>query len=109
MLTTTAGVVSPKILKELIAVGSVSSARVEFGGKGLVIVLRAGMNERVLGAARGGVRFFQSLDGVASVLQSYGIIQFDVNTTHWVPKTMVRGCKNAPVPAADAKSDEGES
>ena len=109
MLTTTAGVVSPKILKELIAVGSVTSARVEFGGKGLVIVVRAGMNERVLGAARGGLRFFQSLDGVASVLQGYGIMQFDVNTTHWVPKTMVRGYKNAPASTADAEPNEGES
>jgi hypothetical protein len=96
-LTTTASVVAPKILKELIAAGSVSAARVEPGDKGLLIVVRAGMNERVLGAARGGLRYFQSLlDGAASVLQSYGIMKFDVNTEHWVPKTMVRGYKQAP-------------
>lgn len=96
MLTTTIRVVTPKILKELIAAGSVTSARVEAGDKGLVIVVRAGMNERVLGAARGGLRYFQSLDGAASVLQSHGIMQFDVNTAHWVPKTMLRGYKHAP-------------
>ena len=62
MLTTTASVVAPKVLKELIAAGSVSAARVEPGDKGLLIVVRAGMHERVLGAARGGLRYFQSLD-----------------------------------------------
>ena len=103
MLTTTASVVAPKILKELIAAGSVSSARVESADKGLVIVVRAGMNERGLGAARGGVGYFQSPDGGASVLQSYGIIKFDVNTEHWVPKTMVRGYKQAP---ASVDADE---
>ncbi|WP_423680233.1 ParC family partition-associated protein [Undibacterium sp. WLHG33] len=77
MLTTTASVVAPKVLKELIAAGSVSAARVEPGDKGLLIVVRAGMNERVLGAARGGLRYFQSLDGAASVLQGYGIMKFD--------------------------------
>ena len=101
MLMTTASVVAPKILKELIAAGSVSAARVEPGDKGLL--MRAGMNERVLGAARGGLRYFQSLDGAASVLQSYGIMKFDVNTEHWVPKTMVRGYKQAP-----ASLDAGE-
>ena len=103
MLTTTASVVAPKVLKELIAAGSVSAARVEPGDKGLLIVVRAGMNERVLGAARGGLRYFQSLDGAASVLQCYGIMKFDVNTEHWVPKTMVRGYKQAP---ASVDADE---
>jgi hypothetical protein len=100
MLTTTASVVAPKVLKELIAAGSVTSARVESGDKGLMIVVRVGMNERVVGTARGGLRYFQSLDGAASVLQGYGILRFEVDTAHWVPKTMVRGYKNAPAPAA---------
>ncbi len=88
MLTTTASVVLPRIMKELVAAGVVSDARVEPDDKGLVIVVRAGVNERVLGAARGGLRYFQSLDGVASVLQSYGITQFSVETGNWVPRTM---------------------
>lgn len=101
MFLTNASVVAPKILKELIAAGSVNSARVEAGDKGLVIIVRAGLNERVLGAARGGLRYFQSLDGAASVLQGYGITKFDVNTDHWVPKTMVRGYKSTPSADAD--------
>lgn len=100
MLTTAASVVEPKVFKELVAAGSVSSARVESGDKGLVIVVRAGLNERLLGAARGGLRYFQSLDGAASVLQSYGIMRFDVDTAHWVPRTMVRGYKQAPAAVA---------
>lgn len=93
MLTTSKTVVAPKVLKELIAAGSVTAAQVEAADQGLVIVLRAGMNERVLGAARGGVRYFQSLDGAASALQSYGIVRFAVDTAHWVPKTASRGQK----------------
>ncbi len=96
MLTTTASVFEPKVLKELIAAGSVTSAHVESGDKGLVIVVRVGMNERVVGVARGGLRYFQSLDGVASVLQGYGIMRFTVDIAHWVPKTVVRGYKSAP-------------
>jgi hypothetical protein len=103
MLTTTASMVATKVLKELVAAGSVTSARVESGDKGLVIVVRIGMNERVLGAARGGLRYFQSLDGAASVLQGYGIMRFEVDIAHWVPKTIVRGYKNAS--AATAVSD----
>ena len=87
-------------MKELIAAGSVTSARVESGDKGLMIVVRVGMNERVVGTARGGLRYFQSLYGAASVLQGYGIMRFEVDTAHWVPKTMVRGYKNAPASAA---------
>lgn len=96
MLTTTTNMITTKVLKELVAAGSVTAARVESGDKGLVIVVHVGMNERVLGAARGGLRYFQSLDGAASVLQGYGIIKFDVDITHWVPKTIMRGYKNAP-------------
>jgi len=102
MLTTTVNVISPKTFKELIAAGSILSARVEVTDKGIVIVLRAGMNERVLGAARGGLRYFRSLDGAASALQSHGIMQFDVNTVHWVPKTVARGYKR-PLPSTDSE------
>jgi hypothetical protein len=90
---TTSSTVEPKILKELIAAGSVRHARVEPVQGGLVIVLQVGMNERTLGVARGGVRLLQSLDGAASVLQSYGIQEFSVNTRNWVPKTIVRPSK----------------
>jgi hypothetical protein len=102
----TANAISPKVLKELIGVGSVSHARIEAIDRGLVIVLRAGMNERVLGAARGGLRYFQSIDGAASVLQSYGIMRFEVDTAQWVPKTMVRGYKTSPKPENDQEIKE---
>jgi|SRR5471030_820023 len=100
---TTPTLIEPKIFKALMGAGSISNARIEVaaggpgGSGGLVIVVRAGLNEHTLGAARGGMRVFQSLDGAASVLQSYGIMRFEVNTENWVPKTMVRGLKSAPV------------
>ena len=87
---TTASVVEPKVAKELIAAGSISNARVEAIPGGLVIIFQVGMTDRTLGVSRGGVRLFQSLDGVASVLQGYGIEAFSVNTHNWTPKTMAR-------------------
>ncbi|PHV09574.1 ParC family partition-associated protein [Chitinimonas sp. BJB300] len=88
MLTATTNIVSSAVLKELVAAGSVITARLEVADKGLVIVVRAGMNERVLGASRGGARYFQSLDGAASVLQTYGINRFECDTAHWVSKSV---------------------
>ena len=66
-----------------------SDARVEQADKGLVILFNvgSGMNERVLGQARGGVRYFQSFDGAASVLQSMGIMEFIARSANWVPRT----------------------
>lgn len=82
--------IEPKVVKELIAAGSINAASVEGAQGGLVIVLKVGMLDRTLGVARGGVRLFQSIDGAASVLQSYGIKKFSVDTTDWVPKTISR-------------------
>ena len=91
--------VAPRVLRELAAAGSVSSALVKAGDRGLVIVLRVGMNERTLGAARGGVRYFQSIDGAASVLQGYNIVQFEVDTSHWIPKAVARSKASTSLPA----------
>lgn len=87
---TNTSLIAPKVAKELIAAGSVSSARAEVLPGGLVIVLQVGMTTRTLGTSRGGIRLFQSLDGVASVLQGFGIEDFTVNTRNWSPKTMAK-------------------
>jgi hypothetical protein len=80
--------VQPRLFRELVAAGSVSSAVVRSFDKGLLIVLQVGLNERVVGAARGGPRYFQSIDGAASVLQQAGVRTFSVDTTNWTPKTL---------------------
>jgi len=80
--------VAPRLFKELVAAGSVSSAVVKSYDKGLLIVLRIGLTERVVGAARGGPRYFQSIDAAASMLQQAGIRTFAVDTTNWTPKTL---------------------
>ncbi len=86
----TLNVVVPNAFRELVTAGSVSSVLVKGADKGLVIVLRVGMNERVVGAVRGGPRYFQSIDGAASVLKQYGIVDFSVNVSNWVPRTMAK-------------------
>lgn len=79
---------SPRVFKELVAAGSIAGATIRGGAKGLVIVLRVGMAERVLGAARGGIRYFQRIDGAASILWQVGIREFIVDTSNWTPKTL---------------------
>lgn len=101
---TTFAVVVPKIVKELATAGSISGVRIQAAADGFVVILLAGPNERVLGSARGELRYFQSLDGAASVLQSCGITKFDVDTMNWIPKTVVRGYKS---PAAEIATHEG--
>jgi hypothetical protein len=80
---------TPRVFKELVAAGSISGATVRGGAKGLVVILRVGMTERVLGEARGGIRHFQRIDGAASILWQAGIREFNVDTTHWTPKTLM--------------------
>jgi len=80
---------TPRVFKELVAAGGITGAVVRGGAKGLIVVLRVGMNERVLGAARGGIRYFQRIDGAASILWQVGIREFSVDTTHWTPKTLM--------------------
>lgn len=106
-MTTTPNVVVPLILKELFAAGAVNSARVEIGDKGFVVIFRIGMTDRVLGVGRkvhGGPRYFLSLDGAASVLQSYGVTEFAVNTRNWVPRAVSRGLR--PIVEADLEEIE---
>lgn len=81
--------VSAKVMREFVAAGGVRDVRVEQADKGLVILFNvgSGLNERVLGQARGGVRYFQSFDGAASVLQSMGIMEFIARSANWVPRT----------------------
>lgn len=88
MTTESLSEVAPRLFKELVAAGSVSSAVVRGGADGLYIVLQVGPNERIVGASRGGPRYFQSIDGAASVLWQAGIRTFEVDTTHWEPKTL---------------------
>lgn len=81
------GVTPPSVMRELVAAGSVSDVSIQAAEQGLVIIVRLGSTERVLGVARGGIRHFKSLDGAASFLQDLGIFQFEVDTNNWIPKT----------------------
>ncbi|SFQ11434.1 hypothetical protein SAMN05216419_10659 [Nitrosomonas cryotolerans] len=83
-------VITPPAFKEILLIGGVKSAAVRMADKGLVLILRIGGEDRILGQYRGGPRYFRSLDGAASVLIQHGIYQFEVNVTGWLPRTLVR-------------------
>lgn len=83
-------VVGPLGFKELLVAGSVQDTVIRAGEKGLVIALKVGGSDFVLGRSRGGVRYFHSIDGAASVLIQHGISQFDLDVTGWLPRTLTR-------------------
>jgi hypothetical protein len=88
------GVIGPMALKDLLATNDIKGASIPFAPKGLIVVLKVGENERVMGLFRGGVRYFQSMDGAAAALRQNGLLQFDVDATGWTPRrTVLRGQK----------------
>jgi len=76
----------PRIFKELVAAGAVTSATVQASAQGYFVVLQVGLTPRTLGAFRGGVRYFPRLDGPVSALRQAGIYEFKVDLRNWTPK-----------------------
>ncbi|GLR55212.1 ParC family partition-associated protein [Shinella yambaruensis] len=86
-------VVEPKVFRELVATGAIQSVSVRAVEQGLIVVVTIGDQQRVLGLHRGGARYFQSVDGAASVLQQNGITQFDADLVGWTPRTQPKGSR----------------
>lgn len=80
--------VDTKTLRELVRAGSVRRAYVVADGDRFRLVLRYGNEARLLEAAKGHVRRFRALDSVASYLLGIGVVDFEVNTAHWRPRTV---------------------
>lgn len=83
---------TPQLMRELTSIGNIINVRVEQSEKGLVIAFNVAGNasdKLVLGQARKGIRYFQSFDGAASVLQGMGITEFIACTDNWMPRTKV--------------------
>ncbi|HBU6176794.1 TPA: partition protein [Klebsiella oxytoca] len=85
-------VINPTAFKEVLLIGGVKGATVRLAAdKGLlVLVLRIGEENRILGQYRGGARYFRTVDGAASVLIQHGIYQFNAELTGWTPRTLAR-------------------
>lgn len=83
-------VIEPRVFKEFVAAGSVKSAFIHATEQGLVVIIKIGVTERILGQYRGGPRFFQSFDGAASLLQQNGIFTWSADTENWVPRTSIK-------------------
>lgn len=80
--------IDPRVLKEFIAAGNVKSALIRAIKNRLIVVLKIGETERILGQYRGGIRFFRSFDGAVAVLQQNGILTWSADTTGWIPRTI---------------------
>lgn len=85
--------VTAPIVRELAIAGAIEAAivRMDENGHGLVAVVRTAAGERLLTAARTGVRYFQSVDGAISALQACGLSKFVVDASGWLSRTKKRG------------------
>lgn len=84
-------VVTPPVYRELVTTGAVQSVCIRSVGDDarLIVVLRVGNQNPVLGMQRGlAPRYFHSLDGVASVLAQAGITEWTAKIENWIPRTL---------------------
>jgi hypothetical protein len=89
-------VASPAQFKQLLASDSIRGANVRMAanGRGLIVELDVGEpSPCLLGALRGGPRYFRSFDGAASVLLQYGLDNFNATATGWVSRSQPAGRK----------------
>ncbi|MFA0921647.1 hypothetical protein ALP73_200054 [Pseudomonas coronafaciens pv. garcae] len=84
-------VINPVTFKDLMVLNRVQAASIGVTAKGLVIVLRIGKDDSILGQYRGGPRYFQSFDAAASTLLQNGITEWETDAKGWIPKTVGRG------------------
>lgn len=83
------GIVGPAGFRDLLEAGGVEEVRVVSAGElGLAIAMKVGENDFVLGRSRGGIRFFQSIDGAASVLIQHNITSFHTDMNGWLPRML---------------------
>lgn len=83
-------IVEPRAAKQFAGFGGITAASVRAEAEGLVVVFRVNGAESVLGAARGGMRYFKSIDGAASAIKQLGVTEFSMNLEPWVPKNATR-------------------
>jgi hypothetical protein len=86
----TKDLIEPNVFKEFAAAGTLKGVFIRAVEQGLIILVRVGSTDRVLGQYRGGPRFFQSFDGAAALLQKNGILKWDADTTNWKPRTALQ-------------------
>lgn len=83
-------VVEPRAAKQFAGFGGITAASVRAEADGLLVVFLVNGAESVLGAARGGMRYFKSIDGAASAIKQLGVTEFSMNLEKWVPKNVSR-------------------
>lgn len=77
------GSIKELILKELISASAEVSARIVGKENGFQIVVRLASGQKTLITSRGAIRLFASLDTAASFIGDLGLLQFDVDISHY--------------------------
>lgn len=99
-------VINPTAFKEVVLIDGVKSATIRVAEKGLVLAVRIGDEDRILGQHRGGPRYFRSFDAAASLLIQHGIYHWSADATGWRPKTLVRKWND---PLTDLENEHWET
>lgn len=76
--------------RELIDAGSVRNAGLIGQPGGYAVLLRYGMQERVIGTKAGTPRIFSRLEAAAKLLRELGIVRFDVDAANYAPGDVTR-------------------
>ncbi len=79
-----AGIKQP-ILKAVVEISTGMAVRIIGREKGFQLLLQFNSGEKTLINSRGEVRLFASLDSVASYLAALGLLQFEVDMSHYRP------------------------
>ncbi len=80
------GIIKSGELRRLAEAGVNLNPQVVADGPRWYVQVQVGMTYQPLGARRGGVRYFKTLDGVASYLRRLGIGSWITNAASWVPE-----------------------
>jgi hypothetical protein len=71
------------VLKELVGATAEISARIVGRENGFLVIVRLASGQKTLITSRGDIRLFASLDTAASFMGDIGVLQFEVDISHY--------------------------
>jgi len=77
--------IKEQVLREIVQASPEITARIVGKDRAFAVIVRLASGEKILMTARGGVRLFASLDTAAAFVGDLGLLQFDVDISHYRP------------------------
>lgn len=77
--------IKKEVLRELVQASAEITARIVGKERAFAVIVRLASGEKILMTARGEIRLFASLDTAAGFVGELGLLQFDVDISHYRP------------------------